>query len=333
MLDYTDSQAGYKLTPDRLTWILRQADLGAPAQLFDLYENVVLGDGHTRGLYEKRLDEMSVPWTWQPGDARPGILQVAEELDEATRALDMEDGIEHIALAAFWGASYGEVAWITRADGRQVPAEIVCVPHRRFMFDQESNPRLTSETNPYPGDALERRPGSSWLRAETRRWRKQTQAGILRTVAWWALFKRMSVRDWLIFAERFGIPMILGKPGPNEREKTRETLKQVIRELGTEGCAVLGADATVELLDQALRAGDHLHPAIVQLTNSEISKAVTAGTLTADTGTRRSLLDRVRGGRVEEEARGQEGHAGGHHVHGGRLRADRRACGARRRAE
>jgi hypothetical protein len=77
----------------------------------------------------------------------------------------------------------------------------VCVPHRRFMFDPQSRPCLTSKTNLYPGDLLERRPGSSWLRAETRRWQRQVQAGILRTGAWWALFKRMSVRDWLIFAE------------------------------------------------------------------------------------------------------------------------------------
>lgn len=287
-LDYTDSWAGFKLTPERLTWILRLADWGSPWQMYDAFEAGVLADGHTRGLYEQRLDEVCVAWTWRAGDDRPGSQQAAEEIDRATQEIDMEGGIEHIALAPMWGSSYAEVAWVTRADGVQVPAEIVCVPHRRFIFDEQSRPRLTGETNPYPGDALERRPGSSWMRAETRRWRRQVQAGSLRTVLWWMLFKRMSVRDWLIFAERFGIPMIIGKPGDDDSETTRKALKEAISALGTEGRAILGGKATIEVLTQALRAGggsgDHLHPGIVALANSEISKTLTAGTLTADTG-------------------------------------------------
>src|SRR5215467_11389168 len=61
-LDYSDSWSGFKLTPERLTWILRLADWGSPLQLFDMYESTVLTDGHTRGLYEQRLDEVCVDW-------------------------------------------------------------------------------------------------------------------------------------------------------------------------------------------------------------------------------------------------------------------------------
>jgi hypothetical protein len=225
--------------------------------------------------------------------------------------IDMEGAIEFLALAPFYGCSYVESAWVTRADGRQVPAELVCVPHRRFMFDPQSRPCLTSETNPYPGDLLERRPGSSWLRAETHRWRRQVQAGILRTVTWWALFKRMSVRDWLIFAEKFGIPLIIGKPGDDDNETTRKALRAAIDALGTEGRAILGGKATIEVLNQALRsgsgAGDHLHPGIVSLANSEISKAITAGTLTSDTGAPRLVRARpgARRSRAQALARGR----------------------------
>jgi hypothetical protein len=40
-LDYSDSWSGFKLTPERLTMILRQADWGAPLQLFDMYESTL----------------------------------------------------------------------------------------------------------------------------------------------------------------------------------------------------------------------------------------------------------------------------------------------------
>jgi phage gp29-like protein len=287
VMDYSDSWAGYKLTPDRVAWILRLADSGSPVHMYDAFESTVLTDGHTRGLYEQRLDEVCVDWSWRPGDDRPGSKQAADEIDAATRQLDMEGAIEHIALQIMFGSSYAEVAWWTRADGMQIPASIVCVPHRRFVFDDQSNARLTSEKNPWPGEPLERRPGSSWMRAESRRWRKQVQAGILRTCLWWCVFKRMSVRDWLLFAEKFGIPMIVGKPGENDTPDTRKALKAAIAALGTEGRAILGGEATIEVLNQALRSGgngDHLHAGITQLCNSEISKIITAGTLTSDVG-------------------------------------------------
>lgn len=287
-LDYSESWAGYKLTPDRLNWVLRLADWGAPAQMYDVFESIVLPDGHTRGLYENRLDSVCVPGSWRAADDRAGSKQLADELTMITADLQMEIAVEHLALQPFFGSAYVEVAWVTRADGMQVPAELVCVPHRRFIFDEDSRARLTSEGNPYPGELLERRPGSSWIIAETRRWRRQVQAGLLRTVAWWCLFKRTSVRDWIIFAEKFGIPMIIGKPGDDDSEKTRKALKDTIAALGTEGRAVLGGDATIEVLDQALRAGsgsgDHLHAGITALSNSEISKCLTGGTLTSDVG-------------------------------------------------
>jgi phage gp29-like protein len=285
-LDFSDSWAGYKLTPDRLAWVLRLADWGAPSQMYDAFESVVLSDGHTRGLYENGLDAVSVPWTWRAADARPGSMQLAADLAAITAELDIESAIEHLALQTYFGSAYVEVAWVTRGDGLQVPSEIVCVPHRRFIFDDRSCPRLTSEANPYPGDALDRRPGSSWIKGETRRWRRQVQAGLLRTVAWWCVFKRMSVRDWMVFVEKFGIPMIVGKIGENDSEATRKALKAAIASLGTEGQAILGGDASIDILTQALRSGggDHLHSGITNLANAEISKCLTGGTLTSDTG-------------------------------------------------
>lgn len=285
--DYADSFAGFKLTPERLSQIFRMADLGYPLQMFDVFEHFVLVDGSLRGHWEQRLDEVSaVEWSLRPGDERQGSIDLATELEVAMRAMDTEGLIEHLALQPFVGCSYAEIAWVSRPDGFQIPFETVCVPHRRFVFDELSRPRLTSDANWWPGELLERRAGSSWVKAETRRWRKQVQAGIMRTVAYWSLFKRMSVRDWLIFAEKFGIPMIVGKYDENASETTRKALKEAITALGSEGRAILAHGQFIEVLTDAIRSGgsEHLHQQIVALCNAEISKAITAGTLTSDTG-------------------------------------------------
>jgi hypothetical protein len=202
--------------------------------MYDMFESVVLSDGHTRGLYENGLDAVCVPWTWRAGRRSPGSMQARRGHHEITAELDMEGAIEHLALQTYFGSAYVEVAWVTRADGRAGAAEIVCVPHRRFMFDDRCVPAADERGEPVSRRALERRPGSSWIKGETRRWRRQVQAGLLRTVAWWCVFKRMSVRDWMIFAEKFGIPMIVGKVGENDSETTRKALKAAIAALGTE---------------------------------------------------------------------------------------------------
>jgi hypothetical protein len=54
-----ESSIGTRLTPERLAWVFRQADFGQPALMFDVFESVVLNDGHTRGLFEQRLDEVA----------------------------------------------------------------------------------------------------------------------------------------------------------------------------------------------------------------------------------------------------------------------------------
>jgi phage gp29-like protein len=148
-----ESSIGTRLTPERLAWVFRQADFGQPGLMFDVFESVVLNDGHTRGLFEQRLDEVAaVPWTLRSGDAREGRQQAVDALTEALVNADVAVAIEHIALAPFYGCSYVEVAWQRRPDATKVPVEFVCVPHKRFIFDTRSRARLTSEGNPYPGD-------------------------------------------------------------------------------------------------------------------------------------------------------------------------------------
>lgn len=287
VLDYSDSWAGFRLTPERVAWNLRQADWGFPVYMVDMFESVTLNDGHLRGLFEQRMDEVAaVPWTLRAGDERPASTEVADKLTAALQDVDIAGLIEFVMLGTFYGYSYIEVAWQQRSDGVTVPVEFVCVPHRRFQYDIDGRVFLSSEANPYPGVPLQRTAGSSWVTATQKRWRKPTQAGILRTAVYWAVFKRMSVRDWLIFAEKFGIPFILGKYAENSSEVTRKALKEAIASLGTEGRAIVADGQIIEILDKTLRSGggDHLHQGITSLCNSEISKVITAATLTSDTG-------------------------------------------------
>lgn len=286
--DTAETLAGYKLTPERLFQHFRQADAGLPAMMFDAFEAIKLNDGHLRGQYEQRMDEVTLQdWHFfaPEEDQRPLSKEVALQLDAAMREVDTWSAIEHLDTGPFYGCAFVEVAWRRRlSDGLEVPVELLCPPHRRFRFDEESShPRLMHEANMYPGEPLATTATTSWLSFVTRRWRKPSQAGLLRTCAPWAVFKRMSVRELLIFAEKFGIPMIIGKTGENSSETARNALVKALEILGTEGRAVLDNEAIVEIASNHVRSGQNdIHPTITALCNAEISKVLSGGTLTSD---------------------------------------------------
>src|SRR4051812_45615963 len=141
---------GSRITPERLQWALRQADAGQPALMYDAFKALLLNDGHARGLFEQSMDEVTaVPWTLRPGNDQAGSKQLVEQLTPALMTAGADEAIEHLALAPYYGCSYVEVAWNRRADGVELPVEFVCVPHRRFVFDERSRPRLTSDANPH----------------------------------------------------------------------------------------------------------------------------------------------------------------------------------------
>jgi phage gp29-like protein len=124
------------------------------------------------------------------------------------------------------------------------------------------------------------------IKGLSRRWRKASQAGKLRTVAFFCCIKSMSMRDWIIFAEKFGIPLVVGHYDETTGEETRKKLYEALRLLGTEGLAVLAEGARIEIKDRTALGGngDALHPGLVALCNAEISKVMVGGTLTAETG-------------------------------------------------
>jgi len=287
-LDYGETLAGYRLTPERLFQFFRQADAGSPGMMLDAFESIVIGDGHTRGQYESRMDDVCLQdWHFfaPEEDERPFSIDVAKMLSDAMHQLDTPAAIEHLGTAVFHGAAYVEVPWQQRAkDGVVVPVDLVRPPHRRFRYDTDSfRPRIMHETNMYPGEPLVTTRGTSWIIAEPVRWRKPTQAGLFRSVAPWCVFKRMSVRDLILFGERFGIPMIIGKYGEESSESSRAALVKALEILGTEGRAVIDEKSIIEVTDAHVRGGkNEIHPTIVALCNAEISKIMSGGTLTSD---------------------------------------------------
>ena len=287
VLDGSSYRPGYHLTPQRLWSIYRQAEAGYVAQQSDTFEDLLENDGHFRGQYESRLSSVAFrPWIVLPGDDETASVAAAAALWKALRRCNMLSALWHIMDALGQGFSGINIAW--RYDEREqlvLPSRFLCAPHRRFLIDESGNGELRFLTPEHAGQGEELRPGE-WIIAR-RPHRKLFRAGLFRTTGWWVLFKRMSVTDWIVFAEKFGIPLVLGYYQERASDASRAALIQAIEDIGSDGQAVLSELTKIVVESSALmRSGDvtSLHPSIAARCDAEISKVITGATLNVETG-------------------------------------------------
>lgn len=287
-VDRGSSRPGYQLTPERLWSAFRQAEAGQPASQCDLIEDVIEADGHTRGQYLQRLQNVADrPALIAPGGAdtkevTPESIEAAELLGGALAHTNIDEALWHMADSIFYGYSGTEIEWTyDRVTDLVVPAWFHPVEHRRFVFDDHFRPRLIQNDNVWPGEPLE--PGK-WIWAQ-RRARIPTRAGLGRTIAGWLLIKRMIVRDWVVFAEKFGLPVAIGSYEPRATAAAKAGLRAALEAIGTDGYVLLEETCKI-VVQSAIRAGDvsALQPAITALANAEISKVITGATLTTESG-------------------------------------------------
>lgn len=282
-VDVYSDRPGYGLTPERVFRIFRDAEMGMTTTQCNLFEDVLENDGHLQGLVNNRIETLAgKEWLVKSGDPLDDVGKLAaDKLGAAMRRANTFQLIEH-QLAAFWiGWAASEPVW-QFIDGWWTPTWFVNMPAQRFCFPHDSDElRLTSVTNPYPGEPLM----PHWMVNMTRH-RRLARGGAGRCATWWSVFKRMSVRDWIVFAEKFGIPIPMGIYQERAGDESRRVVEQAVIDIGEAGQAVMSELCKIVFAEVPLRGGDAaaLHPSIVALCNAELSKLITGATLSVETG-------------------------------------------------
>jgi phage gp29-like protein len=282
-MDAYSSRPGYGLTVDRVWRAWRQAEQGSPAAQCDVIEDVLENDGHLRGQYLSRMKAVAErPALVQPGGDDALSISVADLLQGALGEANFEELLWHLMDAIFYSYTAARPSWAyVEAKDAVLPTWFWIMPSRRFRIDEHDALRLITETNSWPGEALA---PTEWILAHPHH-RKIVRAGLMRTATWWAVFKRLSVRDWMVLAEKFGIPFVIGYYDRQADDANRLALEKAIKEIGTDGAAMLAATTKLQV-ESWLKSGDvsSLHPSVVALCNAEISKLITGATLSTETG-------------------------------------------------
>lgn len=278
----------YGIDPRTVVQIFMAAEQGDPTQQCDLIDGLVEGDCTLRSLFEQRAQAVAgKPYSVQAGGGQPGDALAARVLAEALRRLPLVEFFEHQLAYNRHGWAATEIDWgVMIFEGRSyvVPVHLANVEPRRFKIDVKRNELLlVTEAKPR-GEPL--RPGK-WV--VTKRPGRLARAGLMRTGAWAACYKRYGTRDWVVYAQRFGVPLVViqyedGVSGGATADKaTRALCETVAKNIGNDGAAVLPSSVKVEI-KEAGRDGDSaaVHGGLIAYCNAELGKLVNGSTLTND---------------------------------------------------
>lgn len=263
-----------------------------------VYAEVLRDDQVKSTFQQRRLAVVSKAFDVEAGGEDAASTAAAEALKENIAKLPWDAITDHQLYSVFYGYGVGEVMWGIDAENGLISIEDIKIRERaRFRFGLDSTLYLINrdfQFIPMP---------------ERKFWVLSTGAdnsdnpygvGLAHWLYWPVYFKRMDIKFWLIFLEKFGQPTAAGKlpAGQADNRETRNKLLSALRSIATETAVIIPEGAEVELIE-ATRSGTADYEAMKSAMDAAIAKIVLSQTMTTDNGSSRSQSETHKGVRDE----------------------------------
>ncbi|WP_028319338.1 DUF935 domain-containing protein [Desulfobulbus elongatus] len=296
------------LTPQRLAALLMAAGDGDHHAYLTLAEEMEERDLHYAAeLSKRKLAVSRLPITVESATDSPRD----KELADAVRTLVKRGGFRALlkdSLDAIGkGFSVVEIMWRTGDQWR--PQLYKWRDPRFFQFDQatRSEIRLRDELDAFNGLALA--PYKFITHIHHGKSGIPIRGGIARLAAWAYLCKGYGVKDWLAFAEVFGMPLRLGKYGPSAKDDEIAILKMAVANLGTDAAAVFPESMQVELIEAGNKGGSSdFFKTLATYLDDQVSKGI-LGQTASSSGTPGRLGDDKLQAEVRDDIRDDDAEA------------------------
>lgn len=288
--DMSTRHRGYPsrgLTPERLSAVLSEADQGRIERLMELYEEMEEKDAHLGSVLQTRkLALLGLEWEVTAGSEDAEGHGVSDFVRQALRRVsNLDSALAVLMEAAGRGFSAVELIWEIE-DGYAYIRELRPHAQGAFCFLDRGGvlrrgPHFLTRDEPVYGEPLV--PGKFAVHYASGRAVHPVRAGAMRPCAWMYLFKNYTLKDWVVFSERFAQPMRVGKFGPGATEEDRRVLRQAVFNLGSDAAAVISESTVIELLEAEGRKGSaEVYEGLASYCDRAMSKAVLGQTLTTE---------------------------------------------------
>jgi len=273
------------LTPTRLASLLQAAADGDARDYLTLAEEMEERDLHYASvLGTRKLALASLEARVEAASDDKEDVRRADALREVVRAPEFGEMISHQVDALGKGYAVSEIMW-DRSGKTWTPAYYAERDPRHFMFDRDTGRelRLLDEADLVNGVPLA--PYKFIVHTPKLRSGLPIRGGLARLAAVAYMCKAWAWRDWMAFADVFGLPMRVGKYAPGANEEDIGKLIAAVSNLGSDAAAVMPDSMKIEF-EQAVQvagAGDFFR-GLAEWWDKQVSKGLIGQTMTADDG-------------------------------------------------
>ncbi len=321
--DLTREHAAPALTGVRTIWNDTYASGLTPIGLATLLRAAADGDHHAYLTLAEEMEERDLHYAAELGKRKLAVSRLPitvesatdaardKELAEAVRLMTRGPGfrglLKDLLDALGKGFACCEISWRTGAGW--TPARYQWRDPRFFQWDQASRSevRLRDEADLMAGLALP--PYKFITHVHRGKSGLPIRGGIARLAAWAWMCKGYTVKDWLAFAEVFGMPLRLGRYGASAREDEIRILKTAVANLGTDAAAVFPESMQVELIEAGNKGGSaDFFERLANYLDNQVSKGI-LGQTASSSGTPGKLGNEELQSEVRDDIRDDDAEA------------------------
>lgn len=273
------------LTPDKLATVLIGADQNDITSFLTLAEEMEERDLHYHSVLSTR--KMAVSGLKGFVEATSDEEKEVKIRDEIQTICDSEmfsDMVTDIMDAIGKGFAVSEIIW-DRSGILWEPKSFITRDQRFFQFDNDtmSELRLRDEK-----DLINGIPLSPYKFIQHRPHIKTgipIRGGLARLAVIAFMCKGYALKDWLSFAEVFGMPLRLGKYDTGATPAQKAALLSAVANIGTDAAAIIPQSMAIEFISTTgSSGGDKLFYGLADWLDKQVSKGVLGQTMTTDDG-------------------------------------------------
>ncbi len=279
------------LTPQKLARIFKEADGGDIYRQAELFEEMEEKDTHLFSEIQTRKNAVhGLDYDIQPFSESAEDRKIADFVADCIFNLaHFDDAVLDLLDAIGKGYSLCEVLWSTDG-GKAVIGGLSWIHAKKAVFyDRGGNmwaksvevPKIITEAEPIYGETMP--PFKLVYHRYKARSGYDTRAGVLRVCAWMYLFKNYALKDWVAFAEVFGMPLRLGKYDPGASREDKDALVAAIRSLGSDAAGIISKNTEIEFVEAVQKGGTQIiYDVLAEFCDKQVSKAILGQTATTE---------------------------------------------------
>lgn len=295
------------LTPRKLQHLLQRATEGDHHDYLQLASEIEKRDpNYFMALQTRKLAVQALGITVASPSEDGEDTKVTEAVKSVVEGDAFRSAILDILDATSKGFSVTEIIW-SRSEELWMPVAFKHRPQRWFFFERDQLEELRLEDGTFEGQQLE---PFKFIEHRPHVFSGVPLAGgLARIVAAYHVFKGYAVKNWMTFAEVFGIPLRVGRYDQGASDADKAALERAVTNIGSDAAATIPKTMEIEFLraNASGNAGsDDFFRVLSTWLNREVNKCVLGSNLVDEDGgsfAKAQTLDTLRTDLLDSDAR------------------------------